>query len=41
MEGNMKQEELNWFEKLPIYYRYIYYLVVGGIIIGVMLHYIN
>ena len=40
MERDMSQEELNWFEKLPIYYRYIYYLV-GGIIIGVMLHYIN
>ena len=40
MERDMSQEELNWFEKLPIHWKYIYYLV-GGIIIGVMLHYIN
>ena len=40
MEGNMKQEGLNWFEILPTHWKYIYYLV-GGIIIGVMLHYIN
>lgn len=40
MERDMSKEELNWFEKLPIHWKYIYYLV-GGIIIGVMLHYIN
>ena len=40
IDADMSKEELNWFEKLPIHWKYIYYLV-GGIIIGVMLHYIN
>ena len=40
MERDMSQEEPNWFKKLSVHWRYIYYLV-GGIIIGVMLHYIN
>ena len=29
----------NWFEKLPLHWRYIYYMV-GGIVIGYLLHYV-
>lgn len=29
----------NWFERLPLHWRYIYYLV-GGIIVGLLLPYV-
>jgi hypothetical protein len=29
----------NWFEQLPLHWRYIYYMV-GGILIGYLLHYV-
>jgi hypothetical protein len=29
----------NWFERLPLHWRYIYYMV-GGILIGYLLHYV-
>ena len=51
-EGNMSINDLeqellalynvskrNWFERLPLHWRYIYYMV-GGIVIGYLLHYV-
>ncbi len=51
-KGNMSVHELqqelyilydvskrNWFERLPLHWRYVYYMV-GGMIIGYLLHYI-
>lgn len=29
----------NWFQKMPLHWRYIYYML-GGIVIGLLLHYI-
>lgn len=29
----------NWFERLPLHWRYVYYMV-GGIVIGYLLHYV-
>ena len=51
-EGNMSINDLeqellvlydvskrNWFERLPLHWRYVYYMV-GGILIGYLLHYV-
>lgn len=38
MKENIKNKP-NWFEKLPLHWRYMYYFV-GGIIIGLLLPYL-
>ena len=29
----------NWFQKMPLHWRYLYYMF-GGIVIGLLLHYV-
>jgi len=36
---NSDDYEPNWFEKLPLHWRYIYHMA-GGILIGYLLHYL-
>lgn len=35
----MSNNRRNWFEKMPLHWRYVYYMF-GGIIIGLLLHYV-